>query len=236
MVDEKKYAEHTRMQDIARATMGTVQESIRPGDTLASVRERAEASLLDLGADSFWYWGIGALVFSGRDTVVSVSGRDYQTADHLIEHDDIITIDLSPQRRGVWGDFARTIVIEDGRVLGDPAHARDAVWREGIAAEHALHRALVEIATPIMTFEDLHARMNERIGALGFENLDFLGNVGHSVERDSADRVYIEAGNAATLESVDLFTFEPHIRMPGTGFGFKREDIYTFRNGSLVAL
>ncbi len=48
-----------------------------------------------------------------------------------------------------------------------------------------------------MTFEELHAHMNERIHQLGYENLDLHGNLGHSIEQRPEDRIYIEEGNTA---------------------------------------
>ena len=224
------------MQGIARQAMRLVRESIRAGQSLVELRAECERSMLELGADSFWYWGIGAFVFSGDDTVLSVSGRTYETPERVIAENDLVTIDLSPQRDGVWGDFARTIVVENGRALDDPRSTSNAEWREGFLAERALHATLIEVAHPSMTFEELHGVMNERVVDLGFENLDFLGNLGHSIERRSEDRVYIERGNPARLDSVELFTFEPHIRRPGGAFGYKRENIYRFEGERLLEL
>ncbi|KJC63734.1 hypothetical protein TZ00_14235 [Agreia bicolorata] len=87
-----------------------------------------------------------------------------------------------------------------------------------------------------MTFEELARTMNERILDLGYENLDFLGNLGHSIGARSSDRVYIEPGNQARLDSVEYFTFEPHIRRPNGCFGYKHEDIYYFNGGRPVAI
>lgn len=227
---------HAEVQGIARQAMRLARESIRAGQSLAEVREACERSMLELGADSFWYWSIGAFVFSGEDTVLSVSGRTYETPDRIVSENDLVTIDLSPQRDGVWGDFARTIVVEGGRALDDPLATSNAEWREGLLVERALHAALLEIARPSMTFEELHGVMNERVVRLGFENLDFLGNLGHSIVRRSEDRAYIEYGNRARLDSVGLFTFEPHIRRPGGSFGYKRENIYRFEGERLREL
>lgn len=69
-----------------------------------------------------------------------------------------------------------------------------------------------------------------------FINLDFLGNLGHSIVRDKKDRVYTEKGNKLSLNSVDYFTFEPHISIPGSKYGYKKENIYYFRNGKLTVL
>jgi Xaa-Pro aminopeptidase len=214
--------------------MKVAQRSIHAGQKLTAVRDLCEEAMLSLGADSFWYWGIGAFVFCGKDTTQSVSGKRYETADRVIQAEDIITIDLSPQRDEIWGDFARTIIVENGEPLHDSKLAKRQEWREGILAEEQLHAALIGLARPAMTFEELHAQMNSHILDLGFENIDFLGNLGHSIERKSADRVYIEPGNALRLDEVELFTFEPHIRRPNGDYGFKHENIYQF-NGAVLA-
>ena len=69
--------EYIRMQAIARKTMNYIREIIRPGMSLPEVRRLCEEKMLELGAEKFWYYGIGAFVFSGEDTGISVSGRIY---------------------------------------------------------------------------------------------------------------------------------------------------------------
>lgn len=209
---------------------------IGPGHSMVELRAEAERTLRHLGVEAFWYWGVGAFVFSGRETVASVPGKAYRTPDAVVREDDIVTIDLSPRIGDVWGDFARTLVLENGTVLEDPARSGNPGWAGGIAAERELHAELLGLARPDMTFEELHAEMNRRIEAKGFENLDFLGNVGHSIERRSADRIYIERGNGAPLGSVECFTFEPHLRRPGGEYGFKHENIYFFVGDELREL
>ena len=61
---------------------------------LLEIRKLCEGKLLELGADSFWYWDVGAFVFAGDETTVSVSGKQYVTSDRVIGNNDIITIDL----------------------------------------------------------------------------------------------------------------------------------------------
>ena len=95
---------------------------------------------------------------------------------------------------------------------------------------------MTEFVTPDTTFEELYMYMNTIIQRHGFVNLDFLGNLGHSVVRRKEDRKYIENGNRAYLSEVEFFTFEPHISLPGSKYGFKREDIYYFENGSILQL
>ena len=43
------------------------------------------------------HWDVGAFVFAGDETTVSVFGKQYVTSDRVIENNDIITVDLSPQ-------------------------------------------------------------------------------------------------------------------------------------------
>lgn len=40
--------------------MQRAQAEIRPGMRLMEVRQLCEAEMLRLGADSFWYYGVGA--------------------------------------------------------------------------------------------------------------------------------------------------------------------------------
>ena len=189
-----------------------------------------------VGADSFWYWDVGAFVFAGDETTVSVSGKEYTTSERVIESDDIITIDLSPQIGDTWGDYARTVIIENGCVVESVGNIKCDEWRNGLLMEKRLHEKMKEIVSPHMTFEDLYFRMNEDIIAEGYINLDFMGNLGHSIVRRKDDRIYIEKGNNTKLGDVSYFTFEPHISVSGSKYGYKREDIYYFDNGTIKIL
>ncbi|MDE5898697.1 MAG: M24 family metallopeptidase, partial [Treponemataceae bacterium] len=141
----------------------------------------------------------------------------------------------SPQCGGVWGDFARTIVIESGRAA-DCEEIASAEWKRGIAAEKMLHAEMCRFVSPRTTFAELHWHMNEAVVRSGFVNLDFKGNLGHSIARRKEERIYIEEGNGARLGDVPFFTFEPHIGAAGSPFGSKREDIYYFDGGELRRL
>ncbi|MCH5344079.1 MAG: aminopeptidase P family protein [Acetatifactor sp.] len=227
---------HLDMQDLNRMTIKYISENIRVGMSLSEVRRLCESYMLNHGADSFWYWGVGAFVFSGEDTILSVSGKQYQTADKAIQVNDIVTIDLSPQCENIWGDYARTIIIENGKVIRDVKQIQNSEWRQGLWMEEYLHGKLLKIATKDMTFEELYFLMNEVIVKKGFVNLDFLGNLGHSIVQKKSDRIYTERGNHTKLSEVEMFTFEPHISVPGSKYGYKREDIYYFNEGRLFKL
>ncbi len=230
------FPEYCDVQKIAKETITYIKTEIRPGMSLSEVRRLCEEKMTMLGADSFWYWDIGAFVFAGDETAVSVSGKEYITADRVIESDDIITIDLSPQIGDTWGDYARTIIIENGNVVRSVGEIVNDEWRNGLLMEKKLHDKLNETADPQMTFEDLYFKINKYINDMGYINLDFMGNLGHSIVRSKDDRVYIEKGNNTKLGDVSYFTFEPHISTDGSKYGFKREDIYYFDNEVLKEL
>ena len=229
-------SEYSRVQKIAKDTIEFITTEIKPGILLSQVRSLCEEKMLELGADSFWYWDVGAFVFSGDETTVSVSGKEYSTSDRTIGSDDIVTIDLSPQIGDTWGDHARTVIIENGCVVKSVSEIENSEWREGLMMEKKLHDKMTEIVSPDMTFEDLYYQMNEYIKDEGYINLDFMGNLGHSIVRRKDDRIYIEKGNRSKLGDVDYFTFEPHISVAGSKFGYKREDIYYFENGVIEKL
>ena len=86
------------------------------------------------------------------------------------------------------------------------------------------------------TFEELYYHMNDLIAENGFVNLDFMGNLGHSIVKAKDDRVYIEKGNLTKLADVKYFTFEPHIAFPGSKYGYRKENIYYFDGDCLTEL
>ena len=127
---EELILDYKEVQQIARETIEYAKTFIKPGMNLLEVRKLCEQKMLELGADSFWYWDIGAFVFAGDETTVSVSGKQYVTSDRTINGNDIVTIDLSPQNGNIWGDFARTIILENG-VVTDKDKIVNAEWKNG---------------------------------------------------------------------------------------------------------
>lgn len=224
------------MQNLNRNTMNYLIHNIKAGMSLKEVRKLCETYMLEHGADSFWYWDIGAFVFSGNETAVSVSGRQYKTSDRIIAENDIITVDLSPQNNNIWGDYARTIIIQHGVIVDKIEDVENDEWRSGLEMELFLHEKFKEIAEPDMTFEELYYTINSIISDKGFINLDFMGNIGHSIVNEKNNRIYIEKGNKSRLSDVEFFTFEPHISIKNSEYGYKREDIYYFENGKLFRL
>ena len=79
---------YSQIQQIAKQTIAYIKKIIKPGMKLLDIRKLCEKKLLELGADSFWYWDVGAFVFAGDETTVSVSGKQYVTSDKIIENND----------------------------------------------------------------------------------------------------------------------------------------------------
>ena len=150
---------NSNVQKIAKDTMNFAKNNIHSGMSLLEVRELCERKLIELGADKFWYWNVGALVFSGDETAISISGKGYHTSDRLIVEDDIITIDLSPQYKEIWGDYARTIIVQNGNVV-DTDSIKNTEWKNGILTEKLLHQKMCEFVTPQTTFEELYFHIN----------------------------------------------------------------------------
>lgn len=227
--------QYIEVQTIAKKTIEYIRNNLHAGMTLLEVRNLCETKMIELGADSFWYWDVGAFVFSGDETVLSVSGRDYTTSERIIAENDIITIDLSPQNVDTWGDYARTIIIENGKVVEIDC-VSNVEWKNGLLMEEFLHKEMCKFVTPKTTFEELYYYINGIIEENGYINLDFMGNLGHSIVKQKDDRIYIEKGNKISLGAVSYFTFEPHISVQDSKYGYKKENIYYFDNGVIKEL
>ena len=99
---------------------------------------------------------------------------------------------------------------------------------EGVKMERHLHKEMQRYVTSQTTFSDLFEFGNRLITEHGWENLDFLQNLGHSIETKPEYRRFIDRDCQEQLGAVNYFTFEPHIRKRGAHWGFKHENIYYF--------
>lgn len=225
-------ARHQAVQEIAKAVLAELGPTIGPSDSERTIGERATAMLADHGITDTWYHSCPAFVLLGSRSCLSISGREYIPSEEAVGSFNLVTVDLSPMRDEIWGDCARSFFVEDGACVLNPSHP---VFLQGMNAERSLHAEMRNFVTPETTFGDLFEFANSEIKRHGFENLDFLGNVGHSIERQRQARRYIERGNSQMLVEADMFTFEPHIRHPNSSWGFKHENIYYFDDEGRVA-
>ncbi len=223
-------------QEIAKQTISELHNIIKVGMSEKEIEAEALRLMEERGSNSWWYHGVGALVLLGNRSRLSLPGKEFFASDsNRVAQNDVITIDLAPTVDGFWGDYARTLFMENGAVAPEDLPEK-AEHRAGLDAELHLHNYLVERLSPDMTYEDAFRILNEEISSLGFVNLDFHANLGHSVELDKDDRVYLEKGSSKTFREVAKpFTLEPHIALPG-GPGYKRENIYYINGDRFVCL
>ena len=226
-------ASYLHVQNIALRVLGEIVPYIKIGNRESSLVEVCAKLLAKYGASESWYHNLPALVLVGERTTLSISGANYQPSDIAIGATDLVTIDLSPVVNGYWGDCARSFVVESGKVIPPGS---DSSLAYGIRTETELHTLMKEIVTPETSMHELYSVISQSIETRGYKNLDFRGNLGHSIEKHLDDRRYIEASSQTTLGECDLFTFEPHIRRTNDPWGFKMENIYYFNNNKAVRL
>lgn len=226
---------YKKVQLVAKKTIDFLKSLVKEGISEKEIKDAAEKYLYKNGIDSFWYYGIGAFVFIGERTTLSISGREYQATDKRVQKNDLVTVDLSPEINGFWGDFARSFIVENGKVI-EPEFSNLSEITEGINTEKELHKKFQNLLNEDMSLEGAYTEMNSFIYKLGFENLDFNKNLGHSIVKYKENRIYIENGSTTKFKEINLFTFEPHIKKKGGRYGFKHENIYFFKKGKLQVL
>lgn len=232
---EEYLNQYKKVQTVAKETIGFLQSFIKKGASEKEIKETAEKFMQKKGVNSFWYYRVGACVFVGKRTVISISGREYLATDTKVQLEDLVTVDLAPQINGFWGDFARSFVIANGKV-GRAKQSKIPEIIQGIETETILHEKFQNFINEDMSLQEAYTKMNSFIDELGFENLDFNKNLGHSIEKRKDSRIYIEAGNKTKFKEIDLFTFEPHIKKKNGQYGVKYENIYYFNKGKIQIL
>lgn len=225
-----------KAQNMAKETMLELNQEITVGMSERDISLLAQKKMEEKGSDEWWYHDIPGLVLLGKHSAVSVGSKDIRLTDeYRVAENDIITIDIAPTYRKGWGDYARTLFMENGK-LCPLDHPQDPKHKEGLDAELYIHRYMLEHCNPDMTYEEIFETLNAEIRKIGFRNLDFKGNLGHSIEIDQADRIYLEKGNKLTIrEAGKPFTLEPHIANCAD-YGFKRENIYLIEDDHFVEL
>ena len=226
--------DYKAIQASAKAVLSALPEYIDSRATEQTIAAKAVKLLAEHGISQTWYHGVSALVLLGSRSCLSISGRDYEPYGESVGNVNVVTVDLSPSRKNIWGDCARSFFVEDGHCSAVPTHTE---FVRGYEAQIALHQAMMGFVTPATKFSELYAYGNALIEALGFENLDFLNNLGHSIETNLSDRRFIDENAHDRLGEARFFTFEPHISQVGHQWGFKHENIYYFdQTGSVCEL
>lgn len=218
------------IQALAKDVLVDLAAQLRPDDSEQSVVHRAKELLARRGISQTWYHSCPALVLLGSRSCLSLSGRHYLPTAEVVGDHNLVTVDLSPLKEGVCGDYARSFFVENGRVTDVPDDADFAVGQRFL---RQVHRDMMRYVRPSTTMHELFIFSKQCIEDARFENLDFHGNVGHSMPVAGV-RHSIEEGNQRALGDVGPFTFEPHVRQKDGRWGFKHENIYFFRSSGEV--
>ncbi|MEK7633633.1 MAG: M24 family metallopeptidase [Patescibacteria group bacterium] len=230
--DLQKYK---KVQTIAKETIESLKSFIKEGMSEKEIFQEAEKIMEQKGINSYWYYDAGAMVFVGKRTTISMSGKNYKPTDLKVQSEDLVTVDLAPEINGFWGDFARSFVVVN-EIVGDENMSKIPEITEGIKTEAIVHEKFKNTIKEDMSLQEAYTKMNLFIDELGFENLDFKKNLGHSIEKNIDDRKYIEAGNKIKFKEIDLFTFEPHLKKKNGYYGVRLENIYYFDKGIVQTL
>lgn len=217
--------EYRAIQQATKDVLAELRTTLCADDTESSIVSRAVAGLHRRGLTETWYYDCPAFVLLGTRSCLSISGRNYEPAAEAVGTTNLITVDLSPKRDDVWGDCARSFFVENGLPTDIPALPE---FSMGLDFLRALHAEMPDFVTRSTTFHELFSWTRAKIEESGFENLDFAGNVGHSIATRKEERQFIQHGNHTRVVDVPFFTFEPHVRSAGGKWGFKHEDIFFF--------
>ncbi|MBC3874564.1 M24 family metallopeptidase [Undibacterium flavidum] len=225
MPDQQKIQAYRDIQDRTKLVMSQLPLLFSTEDSEHSIAEKAYQLLCEQGLTETWYYNCPALVLAGSRSCLSISGKEYQANHEKLGGKNLISIDLSPSKNGVWGDYSRSFAFEFGTYV---EQAKTLEYQNGLNFLKNLHEEMLTWVRPDTSFHQLFQWANVRIRESGFVNLDFRSNVGHSLEIERENRQYIQANNTHTLASVDFFSFEPFVRVKGGLWGFKHEDIFYF--------
>ncbi len=241
MIDPGEIKKYQQAQAIARKTISEISKTIRPGMTKEDISESAKEVMLSIGATGFWYYNIPAIVFIGKDTVL-YSKEHINTAKERVMEKDILWIDLSPQIGNYWGDYTRTLILNEGKVirkkdysnLEDHKSCKDFV-KLAIDIE-LIQNKIIQVIHPEMNFSELTELTIDTINELGYINVDTRNNFGHTIVKDIKARSFIVEESKIKLKDV-LFAFEVQIGKKGLDYSARIEDVFYFNgNNKLIKL
>jgi Xaa-Pro aminopeptidase len=172
-------------QRIARDAAAAGLAAARPGATEQDIEAAVSAFLAGAGVAHVWTITNVGLGENARVCFPTNPPTDLAAAER-----DVAMVDVHPiTADGWWGDCTRCVVV------GDWPEARTA-----LADLKRIHRDTLALCRPGMPAQELFGESHRRLTAEGFELLDLLGNIGHSLAPGAAYlHNFIDAGNAAEM-------------------------------------
>ena len=194
--------------------MAAVTPRVRPGVTMAELREEVEAQMRAAGSltPSF-----ATHIFTGMDAESLDTGS--ATARTPLEDGTAVLFDFGGVVDGYCSDFGRTVVA------GEPPSGFVEAHEAMLAAQEAGRAA----ARPGALAREVNAACRAPIEEAGLGE-HFRHRMGHAIGLDVHERPFISPEDETPLEAGMTFTDEPSIIVPGA-FGVRIEDIVVCEEG-----
>jgi Xaa-Pro dipeptidase len=198
------------VQRAARAAAAAGAAAAAPGRSERDLEQVASDAMRAAGAVSVWtITNVG--VGEGARVCFPTEGP----SERALGDSDVAIVDVHPvDAAGWWGDCTRTALV------GDDAEAHAA-----LAELESIHAATLAACRPGMPASELFGLCAERIAAAGFELLDQLGNIGHSLGAGAAYLDgFIDASNDTPMWGA--WAIEPFVGLGS--WSLKVEDVVWF--------
>lgn len=193
--DEEEMKLVQKAASIADACFETVRETIRPGVTELEVIGQMQYTLRREGSE----WDTFIVFGSGLNTAYC----EPKPNNRVIQHGDIVFIDIGPTYRGYMADISRTFMV------GKPNSRQKKILDSLVEVEFKA----TKLSRLGVKAEDIDAQVRKLVTEKGFS--DYLHHTGHSL----GGAFQIVPGSQATLEEGDVICLEPGIYVPGVGGG-----------------
>jgi Xaa-Pro dipeptidase len=198
------------VQRLAIAAAETALAAAKPGMTELEIERVASDRMRDGGVKHVW-----TITTVGLGPNAHFCFPTHPPTDLAATERDVLMVDVQPiSPAGFWGDCTRC------RVIGHYPEATQA-----LKDIETLHREILAECEPGMPASELFGRSHERLKAEGFELLDLLSNIGHTLAPGAAYvEGFIDAGNATPMWGA--WAVEPFAKRGG--IAVKVEDVVWF--------
>lgn len=226
-----------KAQNIARYCLESIPKYLKSGMTREEIHVLCEDLMVSAGSTGWWTHGDAALILFGPYLTYSAHEDPASLFDGLkVCENDVVTIDVAPMFGSGWGDMARTFVIENGSCIHWKNSTNTEII-EGMQLERELHDMFKKYVNKETTFSDIHKITQDVLDKKGYENCDYHGNFGHSIEIHPDNRVtIIPEENRKISEYGKPVTYEPHICRIGGTVGIKYEEMYLFEKDHVLII
>jgi Xaa-Pro dipeptidase len=197
-------------QALAIAAAQAALAAAEPGVTELQIESVASDRMRAGGAVSVW-----TITTVGAGPNAHFSFPTHPPTQLKVAERDVVMVDVQPiSASGFWGDCTRC------RVIGDYPEAAAA-----LRDLEKLHYEVLAQCRPGMPANELFGRSHSRLEAEGFELLDLLSNIGHTLAPGAAYvEGFIDAGNARPMWGA--WAVEPFAKRGG--IAVKVEDLVWF--------